>query len=210
MLCRHAAVLLCQPDPLPSLVSYQAYRLHRQAVEDLVSANEENTPQYSEEELDQYRSHRKGRTLPAGIKIALIKAWFYGAVCYFVFWGLGLYVRAQLDLMVAAGAVMGMVTDLLINSLLRFMERRKGESRAYMMVTLRGTGGLLLNLLYGEGLMFLVVTMYAAVNLCLSMLGAGMLGVGPLMFGVFATLADSALIRGKRMLGEMIRDARRK
>lgn len=187
-----------------------AYRLHRQAVEDLVSANEENTPQYSEEELDQYRSHRKGRTLPAGLKIALIKAWFYGAVCYFVFWGRGLYVRAQLDLMVAAGAVMGMVTDLLINSLLRFMERRKGESRAYMMVTLRGTGGLLLNLLYGEGLMFLVVTMYAAVNLCLSMLGAGMLGVGPLMFGVFATLADSALIRGKQMLCAMIRDARRK
>lgn len=187
-----------------------AYRLHRQAVEDLVSANKENTPQYSEEELDKYRSRRKGRTLPAGLKVALIKAWFYGAVCYFVFWGLGLYVRAQLDLMVAAGAVMGMVTDLLINSLLRFMERGKGESRAYMMVTLRGTGGLLLNLLYGEGLMFLVVTMYAAVNLCLGMLGAGMLGVGPLMFGVFATLADSALIRGKRMLGEMIRDARRK
>jgi len=98
------------------------YRLHTDAVNNLVGATTENTPKYSKEELDRYRSSGSRRSLPAALKVGFIKAWFYGAVCYFVLWGLGLYVGAQLELCVAANPVMGMVTDLLINVFLRFME----------------------------------------------------------------------------------------
>ena len=101
------------------------YRLHTDAVEDLATANEQNTPKYSKEELEKYTSAGKKKRVPVPLKVFLIKAWFYGAVCFFIFWGLGLYVASQLDLCVIGAFVMGLVTDLLINTLLRFGEMAK-------------------------------------------------------------------------------------
>lgn len=189
------------------------YRLHTSAVEDLVNATAENTPKYSREELEKYTSGRSRVKLSARVKVVLIKAWFYGAVCYFVFWGMGLYIPAQLDLFVIAAIIMGMVTDLLINTLLRFMEKREGESRAYIMVAKRGAAGFLLNLLYGGALMFLVITAYTAINMCLKMIdgtGALFLGVGPVGFGVLAAAADTLLIACRQTLGRIISDAKRR
>ena len=189
------------------------YRLHTGAVDDLVNASPENTPQYSKEELEKYTSHREKKRLKSGVKIYLIKAWFYGAVCFFVFWGMGLYVGAQLDLYVIGAIIMGMATDLLINSLLRFMERRGGESVRYIMVSRTGVLGFVLNLLYGGALMFLVVTIYTMINIALRMAfggeGAPFLGVEPVLFGVFATLSDTLLITCKRTLLAIASDARR-
>ena len=106
------------------------YKLHTGAVEDLVSANKENTPKYSEAELNKYRSGSKAKwRFPQWLKIILIKTWFYGAVCFFVFWGLGLYLADQLDLAFVAAIVMGMVTDLLINHFLRFTEKPGGSRK---------------------------------------------------------------------------------
>lgn len=189
------------------------YRLHKKAADDLVSATAENTPKYSREELEKYTSRKGKRRLPVPAKVLLLKAWFYGAVCFFVFWGLGLYVGAQLDLYVIAAIIMGMVTDLLINSLLRFMERRDGESARHIMVTRTGVAGFVLNLLYGGVLLFLIVTAYTMINMALRTAfggeGAPFLGVEPILFGVFAAAADSLLIACKRTLIEMATAARR-
>ena len=100
-------------DKQPREASY--YQLHTDAVEDLVSATKENTPRYSEEELNKYRSGKTKRKFPQWLKVLGIKTWFYGAVCFFVFWGLGMYLADQWDLYFVAGIVLGMVTDLLIN-----------------------------------------------------------------------------------------------
>ena len=75
-------------DKQPREASY--YQLHTDAVEDLVSATKENTPRYSEEELNKYRSGKAKRKFPQWLKVLGIKTWFYGAVCFFVFWGLGM------------------------------------------------------------------------------------------------------------------------
>lgn len=189
------------------------YRLHTGAVDDLVNASPENTPKYSKEELEKYTSHRTKKSLPASVKVLLIKVWFYGAVCFFVFWGLGLYVSAQLDLYVIAAIILGMVTDLLINSLLRFMERRSSESARYMMVARTGVPGFVFNLLYGGVLLFFVVTIYTMINMALRMMFGGesapFLGVEPILFGVFTTLADTLLIGCKHTLLKIASDARR-
>lgn len=192
------------------------YRLHSEAVNDLVGATVENTPQYSKEELEKYTSGRQKKLrLPATLKIVLIKAWFYGAVCFFVFWGMGLYVTAQLDLYLIAALIMGMITDLLINSLLRFGEKRGGESRRYMMVTRTGVAGFALNMLYGVVLMFADVTVYTAVNVVLRMLfgsgeGAPFLGVEPILFGLITTGVDTLLISCKQTLMRIVADAMRR
>ena len=191
----------------------QYYRLHTGAIDDLVSANAENTPRYSREELEKYTSGASKRRVPVPLKVFLIKAWFYGAVCFFVFWGLGLYVSAQLDLCVIGALLMGMVTDLLINSLLRFGEKKGGESARHMMVARAGIAGFALNMLYAFLLMFLVVTVYAAVNAALALAFGGkgnapFLGVGPIGFGLFAAGCDTLLIGCRRMLLHIAQDAR--
>ncbi|MBE5775885.1 MAG: hypothetical protein E7326_00075 [Clostridiales bacterium] len=189
------------------------YRLHTDAVETLVGATEENTPVYSRAELEKYRSGKKKKRMPDALKAVLIKWWFYGAVCFFVFWGLGLYVQARLDLYFIAAVVLGMATDLLINHFLRFTEKLPGGSARWMMVTRRGAIGFFLNLLYGFLLLFLVITAYSAVNALLAYVFAGnapVLGVEPVLFGLTCMGADMLCILFKRTLLHVVRDAGKK
>lgn len=189
------------------------YRLHTDAIEDLVTANRDNTPAYTKEELEKYTSSKGKRRIPVPLRVFLIKAWFYGAVCFFVFWGLGLYVGSRLDLCVIAAVFMGLVTDLLINTLLRFGEKRGGGSSGHMMVRRTGVLGLMLNVAYACVLMFVIVTAYAMINAALGILSAAagitlFLGVGPIGYGIIAAGADTLLIACRDMLVRMAADAR--
>ncbi|MBE5787170.1 MAG: hypothetical protein E7324_06470 [Clostridiales bacterium] len=185
------------------------YKLHTEAVDDLVGATEENTPKYSKEELAKYKSTRGKWKFPEKLKVFLIKWWFYGAVCFFVFMGLGLYLGDQLDLLFVAAVIMGMVGDLLINRFLRFTEKMPGGSKRYMMVTLRGAKGFFCNILYAGVLLFFTVTLYGAINGLLGSMG-GYLGVEPVGFGILVTLSDSLLLGLKGMFLKIIADAGRK
>lgn len=184
------------------------YQLHTKAVDDLVSASTDNTPKYSKEELEKYRSARGKWKLPEKLKVFLIKWWFYGAVCFFVFMGLGLYLADTLDLYFVAAVVMGMAADLLINRYLRFTEKLPGGSAAHTMVTLRGATGFFCNILYACLLLFLTVTAYGALNALLGALG-GYLGVEPIGFGIIVTGLDSMCLRLKSTLLKVVADARR-
>ena len=189
------------------------YKLHTGAVEDLVSATKENTPRYSEEELNRYRSGKTRWKFPQGLKVVLIKFWFYGAVCFFVFWGLGLYLTG-LDLQFVGAIVLGMVTDLLINHFLRFTEKLPGGSKKWMMVTRRGTAGFFMNLLYGFLLMFLIVTAYNMINTgIVGIFGsenAPLLHVEPLGFGLIAMGADMLCVVSRNTLRKIVDDAKKK
>ncbi len=189
------------------------YKLHTDAVEDLVTATKENTPRYSEEELNRYRSGKTKRKFPQGLKVVLIKFWFYGAVCFFVFWGLGLYLGG-LDLQFVGAIVLGMVTDLLINHFLRFTEQLPGGSKKWILVTRRGTVGFFMNLLYGFLLMFLIVTAYNMINTGIVAIfgseGAPLLHVEPLGFGLIAMGADMLCVTIRNTLRRIVDDAKKK
>ena len=60
------------------------YKLNTKAVEDLVTADESNSPEVSEEELRKYRSGPKLK-LTDWAKAILVKMWFAGSVCFFIF-----------------------------------------------------------------------------------------------------------------------------
>lgn len=198
-------------DKQPREASY--YQLHTDAVEDLVSATKENTPRYSEEELSKYRSSKAKRKFPQWLKVLGIKTWFYGAVCFFVFWGLGLYLTG-LDLQFVGAIVLGMVTDLLINHFLRFTEKLPGGSKKWMMVTRRGTAGFFMNLLYGFLLMFLIVTAYNMINTVIVAIfgseNAPLLHVEPLGFGLIAMGADMLCVVIRNTLRKIVDDAKKK
>ena len=201
-----------QHPPETKEASY--YNLHTEAVEDLVSATRENTPRYSEEELNKYRSGKTKWKFPQWLKVLGIKFWFYGAVCFFVFMGLGMYLADSLDMLFVAAIVLGMVTDLLINHFLRFTEKLPGGSKKWMMVTKRGATGFFMNLMYGFVLLFLTVTCYSLINAFISYLAGGtenapLLGVEPILFGLFTTGADTLCVACRNLLCKIIADARK-
>ena len=190
------------------------YELHTEAVEDLVTATKENTPKYSKEELEKYRSSKGKWKIPQWLKAVLIKFWFYGAVCYFVFWGLGLYLQG-LDLFFVAAVILGMVTDLPINHFLRFTEKLPGGSKKWMMVTRRGTAGFFLNIAYGFLQIFLIVTLYNMINSVIAAIYSGsenvpLLHVEPLFFGLAAVGVDMLCVTIRNLFLRIVEDARKK
>lgn len=186
------------------------YELKSKAVDDLVSAEAGEAPEYDQEELGKYRS-RKGIRLPQLLKIALIKAWFAGAVCYFILWGLGIYLSSTIDMMFILGIVLGMVTDLLVNSALRFLEKTPGENERWLMIRQKGVIGFFLNIFYGFVLLFCVYMLYNLINLAILAVTGKTdtvpLGVEPVLFGTFYMAFDMLFVtikqRVKRALDKM-------
>lgn len=189
------------------------YKLKTQAVNDLVTANEENSPEVSEEELRAYRSGPKLK-LAGWTKLVFVKFWFAGAVCFFIIWGLGGFFADELDMLFVTGIVLGMVTDLLTNNVLRFFEKTPGENRRWIMVTRRGTPGLLLNILYGFAVLALVWGLYNVINIAAAGLTGQpdrvVLAVEPVFFGLFCLGFDLLLIQCKHVLGRLFSAGARK
>ncbi len=192
-----------------SAASY--YELKTQAVEDLVTANAENSPQVTREEIRKYTSRHRLK-LADWVKLLLVKWWFAAMVCYFFLWGLGTTVRSMLDLLVITALALGMVTDLLTNNVLRFVEKRKGANDRWMMYPRKGFWSLPLNLVHAGVILFLVYTAYNALNGALIAMNglaadAVPLGVEPILFGLLCLGADMALIGLKHGCQAILRDA---
>ena len=201
-----------QADREETSASY--YHLNTRAVDDLVTANEENSPPVSPEEIRKYAS--RGRLKVADwVKLLLIKWWFAAAVCFFFLWGLGTYVPHMLDLLVITGIASGFVTDLLTNNVLRFVSPVPGANDRWMMYPKKGFISLPLNLLHAAAVLFLVYTAYNMLNAGLIAL-SGMeatavpLGVEPILFGILYLGFDLLLIALKHAAQNMLKDAQKK
>lgn len=196
-------------EPGKSAADY--YKLKTQAVDDLVNADASNSPEVSREELKKYRAYKRG--FPNWIKVCLIKLWFAGAVCFFFLWGLGVYMNSMLDLLFITGIVLGMVTDLLTNNVLRFISEEEGSNDRWIMFPKKRFATFFLNIAYAFLLLFLVWSIYAGLNILLIRLtGAAQdsvpLGVEPVLFGTFYMLCDVLLLSVKSFCAGRIRGAK--
>lgn len=187
------------------------YKLNTKAVDDLVSANADNSPKVSEAELRAYKSGPKLR-IADWVKVLFIKAWFAGAVCFFFMWGLGNYLADQLDLLFVTGTALGMVTDLLTNNVLRFISKTQGGNDRWMMFPQKGWVSFPLNILYGYVILIMVVVIYNVINITIihftSAADTVPLGVEPVLFGVFCMGCDLLLIQIKHFLSGLFRRAK--
>ncbi len=190
------------------------YSLNTKAVEDLASANEGNAPEYSKEELDRYKSRRGKLRIPDPVKIIFIKFWFGAMICYFFIWGLGGRLGSMIDTIVIVGIAYGIVTDLLANNLIRFMEKEEGDLKKWMMVPKKKFVSFVLNILYAFAVIFIVYTIYNAINaVYINITGNPdkiLLGVEPIGFGIFCVLADMLFLGMKNLLLKIISDAKTK
>ncbi len=192
---------------------HDSYDLKTQAVEDLVSASEENTPEYGTEELSKYKSKSKLH-IPGTLKALFVKFWFGGMVCYFFMWGLGLYIPSQLDLFVVTSVAMGFVTDILVNNLFRFYAETEGANDKWMMFPKKSYKSLVLNILYAFVLMLFVAKAYNLINtVIISITGQTdtvPFGVEPISFGLIYLGFDMLFICLKHFAKKIVLDAKRK
>lgn len=194
----------------PERTAAEYYQLNTKAVDDLVSADVSNSPKVSQAELNKYRSGPKVH-LSDWVKVILVKWWFAGAVCFFFLWGLGTVVPNRENQLIIVGLALGFVTDLLVNNIFRYYAKTPGANDRWMMFPKKGFASLPLNILYAFVLLACVVGTYNAVNaLWLSLSGQKdtiPIGVGPILFGLFATLWDLVFLGMKRMLKRIVSDA---
>lgn len=192
------------------------YKLNTQAVEDLASADESNSPEVSPEELERYGATKKG-VLPNWLKVCFVKFWFAGAVEFFMVTGLVAFYPAMAlpeNQIVIVGIVMGMVTDLLTNNVLRFMASPDGANDPWMMFAKRGFLTFFFNIIYAMLLMFMVIVLYAVANIVLNAVLSGAepvdLMVEPLLFGIFYLLSDLALVGLKNLVIKLVTSRKNK
>ena len=187
------------------------YKLKVKAVDDLVNATEENSPPVSKEVLRQYHALPKMK-IADWVAAVVLKTWFAGVVCYFIVWGLGMYLPNQLDLLAVTGLALGFVTDLITNNVFRFIARPKGANDRWMMFPKKNYVFLPLNVVYALLLTFCVVMTYNAVNAVLISLSGTKdtvpLGVEPILFGVFTMGWDILFLGCKRLAKRMVSDAK--
>ncbi len=188
------------------------YRLKTQAVEDLVTANEENSPPVSAAELRKYHAVPK-LTLADWVKAFLLKAWTGGMICYFFIWGLSTLSLNSWDHLLILGLVQGTVTHLITHNVLRFLTKTSGAFDRWMMVPRKEIWFLPLDLLYGLLLVICVVMTYNGINLTAARFTGGadsvFLGVEPLLFGLFILVWDLLFLAMKHLLLRILRDAKR-
>ena len=187
------------------------YDLKSDAVEKLLDAEKGEAPEYSKEELEKYRSGKKFR-IPDPVKILFLKAWFAGAVCFFFLWGLGTYISSLIDMLFILAVVLGMVTDLMVNNVIRFIEKFPGEHEEWMMFPKKGMGSFVLNILYSGLIIYCVYMLYNLINYGIIGITGDAdtvpLGVEPLLFGVFCMGFDMLFIGIKRLAKSILQDAR--
>ena len=159
-------------------------------------------------EFDPYKVDRFSR-IPAWIKAIFIKFWFAGMVCYFVM--MGLKIGNDLDRLVLVGAVLGVVVDVLVNPLFRYMESDRREYNAYMMFPFpfRAFWTFFTNLIYYIFVLVCVNFCYLGLNELLNLIKGTTevihLGVGPLLFGVITVACDMLFIGIKNVVVMLVK-----
>ncbi len=186
------------------------YKLKTQAVDDLISADEDNSPPVSKEELEKYGG-RKKNGIPNWLKVGFIKFWFPGAVFFFMIMGLGLW--DPLDQIVILGIVQGMVTDLLTSNMIRFIAETDGSNDRYLMFAKKRYMSFFFNILYAMILCALVLVAYAGVDQLVRLLtgdAAFKLTGEPVSYGLLYMLCDTALVFVKNSVVKLFHGAKNK
>lgn len=187
------------------------YKLKTGAVENLVDTS--NAPVVPESEIKKFKSGGKIR-IPDWLKVVFLKFWFGGAACFFFFWGLAPYITSELDLIVVIAIGLGLVTDLLLNHMLRFIAPEEGYYNKWMMFPFKKFWTVFLNCIYSGFILFFIMQSYDLINRVINFYmeteNEVYLGVEPLLFGAFFMGFDLLFIGIKNMVIKIFRDANKK
>ena len=189
------------------------YELKSDAVERLAKAH---TAEFKSTLRDPGREYRSSflDKIPFPVKAIFMKFWFNGAVCYFIYWGLGLFVANLENMILAMALSLGIVTDVLVNNAFRFFASTPGANDKWMMLPKKKLSNLFLNVAYSFVVLIAVVWLYNSINAVINAMrgttGEVFLGVEPILFGLFYVIIDLALIGMKNLMISIVNDAKKK
>ena len=190
------------------------YKLKTDAVDRLVNADKKNYDKTKGDPGKEYRSRGFLDKVPSWLKALFIKFWFNGSVCFFIFWGLGMYVTDMLDMIFVLAVVMGMVTDILVNNAFRFLANYEGQNDKWMMFPKKKYWTFVANILYAFPVLVGVIWFYNIFNVVLNNIkgteGEMYLGVEPIVFGLTYMAIDMLFITMKNTMIKIISDAKQK
>ena len=190
------------------------YKLKTDAVDRLVNAEKKTYPKTKEDPGKQYRSKGFLDKIPSWVKALFMKFWFNGAVCFFIFWGLGLYVTNMLDMIVVLAIVMGMVTDILVNNAFRFLATYEGQNDKWMMFPKKKYWTFFANIFYAFIILVGVIWFYNILNVIWNNIQGTeaelYIAVEPLLFGLSYMAIDMVFITMKNTMKNIISDAKEK
>jgi len=190
------------------------YKLKTDAVDRLVNAEKKTYDKTKGDPGKEYRSKSFLNKIPSWIKALFIKFWFNGAVCFFIFWGLGMYVTNMLDMIFVLAVVMGMVTDILVNNAFRFLAAYEGQNDKWMMFPKKKYWTFVANIIYAFPVLVGVIWFYNIFNVVLNNIkgteGELILGVEPVVFGLAYMAIDMLFITMKNTMIKIISDAKQK
>jgi hypothetical protein len=123
----------------------------------------------------------------------------------------GLQLGDALDSLVLAGVVLGVVTDVLVNPILRFMQTDTISYNAYMMFPFpfKAFWTFFTNIIYYVIVMFGVMYCYSGINILINLITGTEsvihVGVEPLLFGVLSLIIDMILIGIKDLIVYLVK-----
>lgn len=176
------------------------------------------TKKGKQREFDPYKIDKFAR-IPHWVKAFFIKWWFAGMVCWFVISGLGNYILGingdvangikiggELDLLVLTGMVMGIVVDIFVNPIFKFMESDKKEYDKFMMFPFpfKAYWTFFTNIIYYVLIMFAVSYLYMFLNEIV-LQGNFNVNIESILFGVFTLIADMVFIGIKDGIVALVR-----
>jgi hypothetical protein len=189
------------------------YKINTKAVDRLVNADKKTYPKTNIDPGKRYRSNGLIDKIPSPIKALFIKFWFNGAVCFFIFWGLGMYIYG-LDMIVVLGVVLGMVNDLLVNNTFHFFAVTTGSNNKWMMFPERKFWTFFANIIYSTFILAIVVWIYNIINIAINTIAGTTdqigLGVEPILFGLMYMAVDMLFVSLKNLLIKIVTDAKEK
>ena len=178
-----------------------------------VSEPDNYTKGGKEKQFDPYKTDFLGK-IPAWIKAIFVKFWFAGAVCYFAMFGIGL--SNTLDSLAITGIILGLVVDVLVNPLFRFMESDEREYDNFIMFPFpfKAYWTFFANIAYYVVVLVCVNYCYFGVNVLSNIIsgteGNINVGVEPLLFGVFAVAVDMVFIGIKDGIVALVKHNKKK
>ena len=160
-----------------------------------------------QKQFDPYKRDFLSR-IPVWVKALFIKWWFFGVVCYFMMMGiLSETIPDPLDKLVLMGIVTGLIVELFVNPIFRYMER-EGEYKPYVMFPfpLKAFWTFFTNILYYSIVVLCTSWVYTFINTKLNLFVA----VEPLFCGFIMLIIDMALIGIKDLIVYLVKKSRKK
>lgn len=160
---------------------------------------------YDESKYNLY-GNSKWDKIPVSIKIAGLKIWATGALCYFIHIGSGLF--DPLDLLVIDILCLTLMIEYLINRIIFWMENEYQPTRHYAFFEKRTPYSIFINFLYVFIIMILIFISYIVIGYIIDGLGLNIIGdidfgSSPLVFSLLFFSYDYIIIKIKNGLKKL-------